>query len=134
MLGISGRDAQFLEVEVIRESLRINREHRAHQASLKSAMLLSKLTEPCAQVGVKMDVAATYDLANVLWDHGEMTTSIRMLQPLVDQPDIQAQTVPINRPEILANLVRCEAPACKVMKLILLFQGSPYRRGKTRKA
>jgi hypothetical protein len=76
-------------------------------------MLLSKLTEPCAQVGVKMDVAATYDLANVLWDQGEMTTSIRMLQPLVDQPDIQAQTVAINRPEILANLVRFETYAVR---------------------
>ncbi|WEW61049.1 Serine/threonine-protein kinase tel1 [Emydomyces testavorans] len=104
MLNLSSRDAQLLQVKVIRESLRISRAHDAHQASLKSAMLLTKLVEPCSQLGVEINAAATFDLANVLWDQGEMTTSIKMLQQLSEQNDLQKQSIPLNRAEILASL------------------------------
>lgn len=105
MVNLNARDAQLLEVKAIRESLRISREHDAHQASLKSAMLLTRLVKPCSQVGVKIDAAATFELANVLWDQGEMTTSIKMLQQLSEQNNLQDQSVPVNRTEILASLV-----------------------------
>lgn len=108
MLRVSSRDAQLLEVEVIRESLRINRDHNVHQGSLKSAMLLSKHIEPCANLGVSIDAAATFDLANVLWDQGEMTTSIQMLQQLIDQTDLGKQTISVNRAQVLASLVSCK--------------------------
>jgi len=75
------------------------------QASLKSAILLSKLIQPCAQLGLTIDAAATFDLANVLWDQGEMTTSIRMLQQLNGQIELHGQSIPVNRAEVLASLV-----------------------------
>lgn len=106
MLKQSSREAQLYEVKVIRESLKISREHEALQASLKSAILLSKLVEPCAEVGVNISAAAKYDLANVLWDQGEMTTSIRMLQQLREHNDLHKQAIPVSRAEVLANLVR----------------------------
>nr|KMM71923.1 hypothetical protein CPAG_08223 [Coccidioides posadasii RMSCC 3488] len=104
MLGISSGDAQLLKVKAIRESLRISREHDAHQASLKSAMLLTKLAGPCSKVGLEIDAAATFDLANVLWDQGEMTTSIKMLQQLSERNDPQKEAISVNRAEILASL------------------------------
>ena len=105
MVKQSSRDAQLFEVKVIRESLRVSREHEALQASLKSAISLSKLVEPCAEAGVNVSAAAKYDLANVLWDQGEMTTSIRMLQQLNGQNDLHKQAIPVSRAEVLANLV-----------------------------
>ncbi|EEP80156.1 conserved hypothetical protein [Uncinocarpus reesii 1704] len=104
MLATNARDAQLLEVKAIRESLRISREHDVHQASLKSAMLLTKLIEPCSQLGVEIDAAVTLDMANVLWDQGEMTTSIKMLQQLSEKRDVHKQSIPVNRAEILASL------------------------------
>ena len=112
MLNLSTRDAQLLEVEAIRESLRINRDHNVHQGSLKSAMLLSKLVDPCASLGISIDAAAAYDLANVLWDQGEMTTSIRMLQQLIDQSDLRKQSIPVNPAKVLASLVSCKEFIC----------------------
>lgn len=106
MLKQNSRDAQLFEVKVIRESLRIGREHDALQASLKSAILLSNLVEPCEELGVNISAAANNDLANVLWDQGEMTTSIRMLQQLRDRNDLHKQAIPVSRAEVLANLVR----------------------------
>lgn len=105
ILKQNSRDAQLFEVKVIRESLRIGRENEALQASLKSAILLSNLVEPCADVGVNISAAAKYDLANVLWDQGEMTTSIRMLQQLREHSDLHKQAIPVSRAEVLANLV-----------------------------
>ncbi|EER38831.1 phosphatidylinositol 3- and 4-kinase [Histoplasma capsulatum H143] len=96
MLSVSSHDAQLLEVKTIRESLKISREHDEHQASLKSAISLSKLIKPCAELGVFIDAAATFDLANVLWDQGEMTISIQMLQQLSEQNDLQNQSIALS--------------------------------------
>jgi ataxia telangiectasia mutated family protein len=105
MVKLNSREAQLLEVKVIRESLRVSRDHEALQASLKSAISLSKLVLPCAKLGVNIDAAAKFDLANVLWDQGEMTTSIRMLQQLNNQSDLHKQSMPVSRAEVLASLV-----------------------------
>ncbi|OAX85516.1 hypothetical protein ACJ72_00105 [Emergomyces africanus] len=104
ILSLNSRDAQLLEVKAIRASLRISREQDEHQASLKSAISLSKLIKPSADLGVFIDAAATFDLANVLWDQGEMTTSIQMLKQLNEQNDLQKQTIPVNKAEVLASL------------------------------
>lgn len=77
------------------------------QSSLKSAMCLSKLSELCASKGLSIEGAAKFDLANVLWDQGEMTASIRMLQQLNGQSDLPKQAVPISRAELLVTLVSC---------------------------
>lgn len=105
MLNLSSRDSQLLEVKSVRETLRISREHNVHQSSLKAATLFSKLVEPCSLAGVDIDAAANLDLANVLWDQGEMTTSIRMLQQLSHQKDLHKQSIPVNKAEVLASLV-----------------------------
>ncbi|KAK2873270.1 hypothetical protein FQN49_002477 [Arthroderma sp. PD_2] len=102
--NLSSRDAQLLEAKCMRESLKISREHEISQASLQSAMSLSKLVQPCAELGIKIDAAAAFDLANVLWDQGEMTTSIQILQNLSNQKNLQKQTIPVSPAEVLASL------------------------------
>lgn len=68
-------------------------------------MSLSKLAEPCAELGMNIDGAAKFDLANVLWDQGEMTASIRMLQQLKGQNDLHKQAIPLSQAELLVTLV-----------------------------
>lgn len=104
-IKLNSPNAQLLEVKVFRESLKICRDHEVPQASLKSAISFSKLAQPCASLGINIDAAAKFDLANVLWDQGEMTTSIRMLQQLNEQNDLHKQAIPVSRAEVLASLV-----------------------------
>ncbi|KAJ5563340.1 hypothetical protein N7535_008504 [Penicillium sp. DV-2018c] len=101
---LSLEDSRLLEARVIRQSLEITRTHGISQASLKSAMSLLKLAEPCAELGLNIDGAAKFDLANVLWDQGEMTASISMLQQLKDQNDLLKQAIPLSRAELLVTL------------------------------
>lgn len=102
---ISLAETRLLEAKVFRRSLEITRSHAIPQASLKAAMTLSKLAEPCAALGFSIDGVTNFDLANVLWDQGEMTASIRMLQQLKGQGDLHKQAIPLSRPELLVTLV-----------------------------
>lgn len=104
-INLSDRDAQLLEIKAIRQSLEVARDHEVSQASLKSAICLSNLTKPCASLGINIDAAAMFDLANVLWDQGEMAASIRMLQQLKGQNDLSKQAIPVSRAELLVTLV-----------------------------
>ncbi|KAJ6144853.1 hypothetical protein N7470_008748 [Penicillium chermesinum] len=97
-------DSRLLEAKVFRQSLDITRNHGVSQASLKAAITLSKLAGPCAQLGIMIDGVTNFDLANVLWDQGEMTASIRMLQQLKGQGDLHKQAIPLSRSELLVTL------------------------------
>ncbi|KAF5864789.1 Serine/threonine-protein kinase tel1 [Aspergillus alliaceus] len=104
LTNISNHDAQLLEVKAIRQSLQVTRDQGIQQASLKSAVCLSKLAHQCSSLGINIEGAAKFDLANVLWDQGEMAVSIRMLNQLKDQNDLHKQVVPISRAELLVTL------------------------------
>ncbi|PYH93692.1 ataxia telangiectasia mutated [Aspergillus ellipticus CBS 707.79] len=103
-INLNDGDAQLLEIKVIRKSLEITRSRGISQASLKSAVCLSKLTHDCDSLGINIEGAAKFDLANVLWDQGEMAASIRMLQQLRERNDLHKQAVPISRAELLVTL------------------------------
>ncbi|GAQ42611.1 DNA-binding protein kinase TEL1 [Aspergillus tubingensis] len=103
-INISDRDAQLLEVKVIRQSLKVARDHGISQASLKSAVCLSKLAHKCSTLGINIEGAAKFDLANVLWDQGEMAASIQILQQLRERNDLHKQAIPISRAELLVTL------------------------------
>lgn len=68
-------------------------------------MSLAKLVGPCTSLGLKIDAAANFDLANVLWDLGEMATSTRLLQEISQLNDLNRQSLPVSRAEVLATLV-----------------------------
>jgi ataxia telangiectasia mutated family protein len=117
-LRLTTRTAQLFQVKAIRESLKMSRNHNDSQASLRSAMSLSKLVDSCASLGLKIDAAANFDLANVLWDLGEMTTSIRILQEISQLKDLHKQSLPVSRAEVLASLVsnNCIPPARNLLQ------------------
>lgn len=104
-LKLSLECTNLLQAKVIKESLSIARDHQIPQASLRYAISLSKLAQVCDDLGVNIDGSAKFDLANVLWDQGEMTTSIQMLQQVNDQNDLHKQAIPVSRALLLSSLV-----------------------------
>lgn len=79
------------------------RYHRATQESLNIATSLTDLVPPSAELGLHLDSIAKIEAAGSLWDHGEMTSSIRMLQSVDEDPHLKKQTIPISRPDLLAK-------------------------------
>jgi ataxia telangiectasia mutated family protein len=75
------------------------------QQSLTAATYLSQLVPVCAEIGVKVDAAAHFEVATTLWRNGEISTSVQMLQELCSRTDLLEQSVRVGRPGMLAQLV-----------------------------
>lgn len=95
-----------MEAEALVSSSTVSRRHGAIQESLASVTYLSDIVPKCKSVGLDIEATAQYEVANVLWDQGEMTTSIRMHQNLIDQTSFESQNVELSLPVLLARLVR----------------------------
>ena len=106
LINISPRDARRIESRVLLASSALSRHHIAHQSALTTATYLTQLVQPCKDIGVSIGAAVEYEGANVLWDQGEMSASIRMLQDLLPGLETRHQDVYVGKPELLAKLVR----------------------------
>jgi len=95
----------LLEIQAVRESLRMAQSHDVPQFCLNRAMYLSELSEAAATLGLKVDVAIQYDLAKTLWAQEEIAGSIRILHHLSDRQDLADQAIVISKAEILKELV-----------------------------
>ena len=105
MLKISTADSQMFEMKIVRNSLKLARNHGALQASLNLAIYLSQLAHHSGSSGLKLEGGAQYDLARVLWDYGEMSASIQMLRQLNSNHALEQEVISISRPAVLADLV-----------------------------
>ena len=105
LLKISQRDSRAIESRVLLASSNMSRRHGALQSALATATCLSQLVSICEDVDVKIHAAARFEGSNVLWDQGEMSASIRMLQDLEHGIDLRSQDVKIGKPKLLAKLV-----------------------------
>ena len=105
MIGVDPPSVHLLEARAVLESSHISRKHGALQSSLIAATSLTKLVDPCRAVGAEIMAATQDEVANVLWDQGEMAASIRVLQDLNDSADLRAQTLRVGKSELLAKLV-----------------------------
>lgn len=98
-------DCHIFEVKCVRYSLGLARSHGALQPALNRAMYLYSLVEENAALGLAIGDVASYDLAGVLWDQGDMMTSIQMLKQLKDNPEGGKQAIIVSRPALLADMV-----------------------------
>ena len=110
-LKISASDSQLFEVRVVRDSLRVAGHHDASQSALNRIMYLAKIASLPANSGLKIETITQYDLAKILWDQGQTTTSIRMLRQLRDRDDLRQGAFAVSRSEILAELGQRTAEA-----------------------
>ena len=66
---------------------------------------MSQIVQACVEQGVAVDAATSLEGTNVLWDQQEMSASIRMLQDIVYNSDLQSQDIHVGKPALLAKLV-----------------------------
>jgi ataxia telangiectasia mutated family protein len=97
-------DLKKIEADAAVQACRMSRLHGVTQDSLWNATNLSQLVGPCQQLGVRITAISQYELALTIWEQGEHTTSVRMLQRLNTTLDSAPQTIDVGRSELLAGL------------------------------
>ncbi|ODA82557.1 hypothetical protein RJ55_01064 [Drechmeria coniospora] len=105
-----------MQVESMLLASGIYRYHQATQESLNISTTLNKLIPVCEELNLHVDAAIKMEIANSLWDHGEMSTSIRMLQGIERDSSLGKQTISVSRSDLLSkiahkiSLARLEKP------------------------
>ncbi|KAI0841594.1 hypothetical protein F5Y06DRAFT_293294 [Hypoxylon sp. FL0890] len=103
MTRINPPEATLAQIKSMLLSSTVYRYHRATQECLNIATALTDLVLPSADLGLHLDSIAKFEAAESLWDHGDMTSSIHMLQSIDEDPSLRKQTIPISRPDLLAK-------------------------------
>jgi serine-protein kinase ATM len=98
-------DTRVFEVNCVRHSLKLARSHSSLQSALNRATYLSHLVKQNQVLGLEIGEVVSRELAGVLWDHGDMMSSIQMLKQLKANPETGKQAIPVSRPGLLADLV-----------------------------
>ncbi|KAL2017023.1 hypothetical protein VTK56DRAFT_2667 [Thermocarpiscus australiensis] len=97
-------DARLVQIRGMLLSSDIFRFHRANQETLNLSTTLTHLIPTCETLGLSVDAAIRMEAANSLWDHGEMISSIRMLQNIDKDSTLKKQTVPVSRSDLLSKI------------------------------
>jgi ataxia telangiectasia mutated family protein len=108
-MHLSLKDVRNVEVQALISSCTISRQRSALQESLATATYLSDLVPACKEIGLDIEAAAQSEVADVLWDQGEHSTSIRMLQQLAEQAYPNSEKDGNARSKVLAKLVSFDA-------------------------
>ncbi|KAJ4264871.1 Serine/threonine-protein kinase tel1 [Fusarium torreyae] len=103
-IKLSAAAARQMEVEAMITASQIYRYHQATQESLNISTRLTNLISPCAGLDLHVDAAVNIETANSLWDYGEMSTSIRMLQGIDRDTSLKKQTFPVSRSDLLSKI------------------------------
>ncbi|KAI1430843.1 phosphatidylinositol 3 [Xylaria sp. CBS 124048] len=103
MAKVNPPEARSIQVKSMLLSSSIHRYHQAFQESLNIATSLTHLVQPSADIGLSIDASARVEVANSLWDHGEMMSSIRTLQLIDEDTDLKKQTITVSRADLLAK-------------------------------
>ncbi|KFY39903.1 hypothetical protein V494_03772 [Pseudogymnoascus sp. VKM F-4513 (FW-928)] len=104
MINVSASDTSLVEARASLLSSSIHRSHGALQESLTLATYLNSITGSCRDLGLNIEAAAYFEVANAMWDQGEMASSIGMLQELEQLSNLGEQTIPIGKSKILAKI------------------------------
>ncbi|KAH6850055.1 Serine/threonine-protein kinase tel-1-like protein [Chaetomium sp. MPI-CAGE-AT-0009] len=102
--SLTPADARLVQVRGMLLSSDIFRFHRANQETLNISTTLTGLIRTSELLGLSVDAAIKMEAANSLWDHGEMITSIRMLQNVDKDSSLKKQTVPVSRSDLLSKI------------------------------
>ncbi|KAF4975165.1 hypothetical protein FZEAL_8005, partial [Fusarium zealandicum] len=103
-IKLSAGAARQMEVESMITASEVYRYHQATQESLSISTSLTHLILPCTALDLHVDAAIRIEAANSLWDYGEMSTSIRMLQGIDTDSALKKQTIPVSRSDLLSKI------------------------------
>ncbi|RDA85469.1 hypothetical protein CP532_0008 [Ophiocordyceps camponoti-leonardi (nom. inval.)] len=93
-----------MQVETMLLASGIYRYHQASQESLNISTSLNMLIPVCEELGLHVDAAVKMEVASSLWDHGEMSSSVRMLQAIDKGSSLAKQTIHVSRSELLSKI------------------------------
>nr|POE85106.1 serine/threonine-protein kinase tel1 [Quercus suber] len=80
------------------------RQHGVLQEALSASTQLSLLATQAKDVGLHVEAAAKFETASVLWDMGETTASVKMLQDIIKDDSIDQEDIAVGRPGLLAQI------------------------------
>lgn len=99
--------ARLYQAKALISFCELARSHKVLQHALSVSTHLNKIVDLCAEVALDISAVTTLQTASVLWDQGETTSSIRLLQGLENaRLDVIRQDISVGRTELLATLVR----------------------------
>ena len=100
---VSVADLRSMQVQTMLTSAAVYRYYKATQESINVATSLMDLIPACEEQGLNVDAAIKIEVANSLWSHGEMSTSIRMLQGIDKESTLKKQSIPVSRSDLLSK-------------------------------
>jgi len=116
-LHVPLKSIRLLEAKAVLSQASLARTHNEIQSALSAATQASDLSREAHSTGLRFGAAARHEVASILWDSGEHTTSVKMLRDILQTDDLEKQAVPVGRSGLLAQLgkqladARLEKPA-----------------------
>lgn len=116
-LHVPSKSVRLLEAKATLSQASLARTHNQVQSALSAATQASDLARKAQATGLRFDAAAQHEVASILWDSGERTTSVKMLRDILQYEDLEQQAVQVGRSGLLAQLgkqladARLEKPA-----------------------
>jgi ataxia telangiectasia mutated family protein len=106
IINVAALETSLVEVENALLASELTRAHNALQESLSVATFLMDLIPSCRELDLKVDAAIRLEASNALWDQGEFTSSIRMLQALEKERPAPGtkQDILIGRSKLLSQI------------------------------
>ena len=115
-MHLGRKQSRIIEVQSMLNASKFARGLSRLQEALTITTSLNDMLEPCNSINLKIEAAVKLETASVLWDSGEASASVKMLQDVLDVPDLENQDIPVGRSGLLAQLghqlaeARLEAP------------------------
>lgn len=105
-------------MEALVQTASLSRKHGLLQESLAAATHLTEIASECASLGIKVQGAADFEVARVLWEQNESASSIQILRDIARMEDLEQQTIPVGRSGLLAQLVKTFFPLHEIVNCL----------------
>nr|POF14048.1 serine/threonine-protein kinase tel1 [Quercus suber] len=103
-MHVSTRECRGIEARSLVTISTSARQHGVLQEALSASTQLSLLAGQAKSLGLRVEAAAKVETASVLWDMGETTVSVKMLQDVVKEDSIAQEDIVVGLPGLLARI------------------------------
>lgn len=105
IMRLEPRKSLVVEAEIGLHSSGLYRRLGGSQEALSSVNYLFQVAEKVEAAGVSMNAAVLLEWAHVLWERGELISSIKAMQSLDRLQNLDTQAIPVGKAGLLADLV-----------------------------
>jgi serine-protein kinase ATM len=105
ILHVAPKDCRKVELQDLLSTMNLARQNGSSKDSLAAATYLSDIVPACRSIGLRVEAAADFEAAEVLWDQGEIHASIRSLRKILADEDFEKADFAPSSASVLAKLV-----------------------------